>query len=1044
MMIRQRNKSMWSLALVAMVLLMLTMTSAAQADAILRVDFNSNQDGGGDSTTDADPSLSTANTNQEGWSSYHANHEAAAEFVTADYDGITITPAWPNTSDNRVQQSIDRGTGNDNNWDDADGWLNLITDFIGIDARTGNGGNGNWDGSTGTPTYMTLALGGLPAGVYGWTSFHHDTENVHGPFAVWVSTDGGDTFEQVDDGIMTDNTDGGNPESDARESGPDIYALSSTYQMTFAANGSDDVVLRFAPYAAVAVHRQIWGMNAFELEQLVTDSAGLPSPKSGATDVLRDSILTWVPGTSAVTHDLYLGTSFEDVNAATVPTAPGLDVNSLDPGRLDLDQTYYWRVDEVASNGEVFTGSVWSFTIEPTSIQIPGTDIVVTASSNSGETSLPEKTNDGSGLDEDGAHSIATETMWFTAMGDTDPWIQFEFADVKQVDVMKIWNSNSSAEGFLGYGVKGVEIAYSQDGETWAVFEDVNEFSQASGTPAYTQYDEIALGGIAAKMVRLNIQSNFGGFLESYSLSEVQFKAIPAAARTPMPESDSVDMTPDTELSWRSGRNVAESLISISTDPNALDDGSAMTATSNTNSINLSAFDIELGETYYWRVDEVNNADAVSVWPGPVWNLSTVEAIVVDDFESYANDSPDRPFQVWLDGYGYSADEFFPAGYNGNGTGAGIGHDIWSVASDHYNGSIMETTNVKSGGQSMPFYYSNSGSVASQTERTFATAQDWTIAGVKTLSIAFSGQEGNTGTLYVKINNTKVTYPHAAANIAMGAWQAWNIDLTSMNVQNVTTLQIGVDGAGASGMILIDDIKLYPTAGELIVPAEPDAAGLVGHWKFDENSGTTAADSSGNNNYGTVNGGAQWGAGKVGGALTFDGVDDMVVVNQSAGLPIYNNGTDNAYSISMWVKGAPQNDMRVFSEGSTTTNTPLLNLGTQNSGQFATYIRPEEGTVSNHPLSQAHPFDDTWHHLVWVDNNGTATLYVDGLADGGDFSYTRGTMALDTTSIGGILRAAPSHFFTGQIDEVRVYNQALSAGEALWLAGVTSAVDKPF
>ena len=123
-------------------------------------------------------------------------------------------------------------------------------------------------------------------------------------------------------------------------------------------------------------------------------------------------------------------------------------------------------------------------------------------------------------------------------------------------------------------------------------------------------------------------------------------------------------------------------------------------------------------------------------------------------------------------------------------------------------------------------------------------------------------------------------------------------------------------------------------------------------------------------------------------------------------------------------------------------------MGTHNSatptGQFAAYIRPDAGTTLNHPLSQAEPFDDTWHHITWVDDNGTATLYVDGLLDGGDFNYTRGTMALDTTSIGGILRADPSHWFTGQIDEVRIYSRALSAGEALGLAGKTQPIHKPF
>ena len=85
------NRTALILVTVAMAMFALTTTSAS-ADVILRVDFNSDQDGGGDSTTAGDPSLSEAAHNQEGWSSYHANHEVIAEFTTADYDGITVTP----------------------------------------------------------------------------------------------------------------------------------------------------------------------------------------------------------------------------------------------------------------------------------------------------------------------------------------------------------------------------------------------------------------------------------------------------------------------------------------------------------------------------------------------------------------------------------------------------------------------------------------------------------------------------------------------------------------------------------------------------------------------------------------------------------------------------------------------------------------------------------------------------------------------------------------------------------------------------------------
>lgn len=252
--------------MICLAVVVLMMASSASAGLVLRVDFNSNQDGGGDSAAAGDPGLSAAAHNQAGWSSYHANHEVAAEFSTANYGGITVTPDWPNTTDNRVQQSIDRGAGNDGNWNNAAGDIDLVTDFIGIDTRTGNGGNGNWDGTVGTPTYMTLTLGGLAAGTYEWTSFHHDTEHVHGPFAVWLSTDGGGTFVQLADGLMTDSSPGGTPDSGAIEGGPDAYLLPSTYRTSFTANGTDDVVLRFAPYSdAAGVHRQIWGMNGLEI-----------------------------------------------------------------------------------------------------------------------------------------------------------------------------------------------------------------------------------------------------------------------------------------------------------------------------------------------------------------------------------------------------------------------------------------------------------------------------------------------------------------------------------------------------------------------------------------------------------------------------------------------------------------------------------------------------------------------------------------------------------------------------------------------------------
>jgi hypothetical protein len=562
--------------------------------------------------------------------------------------------------------------------------------------------------------------------------------------------------------------------------------------------------------------------------------AVLPDPADDAEDVARSAVLGWTPGIFAVTHNVYLGESFTDVNNATVPTAAALDVNTFDPVDFEFDKTYYWRVDEVNGTPDrtVFKGSIWSFTAEPYSIIIPGSAIDVTASSVSNQLSPPENTINGSGLDAEGRHATANETMWFTAAPDLEPWIQYEFDGVKKLDVMKVWNSNGLAESSIGWGVKDVQVEYSVNGEDWDVLEGVNQLSRAPGLPGYDQYDVIAFNGIAAQYVRLNIQSNWGGILTSYSLSEVQFFMIPTQARTPVPASGSVDVRPDSIMTWRAGRDAAQHIVSMSTDPDALIEGSAASITSMTNRVDLRSLNVELDETYYWRVDEVNDAETVTVWASPVWQFSTSSSLVVDDFESYGNLSPDRPFQTWLDGFGYSADDFFPIAYNGNGTGSGVGHDIWSPSSPHFDGSIMEQTVTISGStQSLPFYFSNAGGAGSQIDRKWSVPQDWTVGGAQTLVVNFYGDPGNTGQLYVKVNNgSTVTYNGQASAMTTPYWTQWNINLTSLgvNLQSVTQLSFGV--ASGSGLVYIDDISLYkeaPTAASEQIWIEAESAAMT-------------------------------------------------------------------------------------------------------------------------------------------------------------------------------------------------------------------------
>ncbi len=204
---------------------------------------------------------------------------------------------------------------------------------------------------------------------------------------------------------------------------------------------------------------------------------------------------------------------------------------------------------------------------------------------------------------------------------------------------------------------------------------------------------------------------------------------------------------------------------------------------------------VDLGQTYYWKVVEINEAETPASWAGPVWSFSTKTALVVDDFESYTDDDGKRIYQAWIDGWDAP-----------NTNGAVVGYS---------QAPFAERTIIYGGKQSMPLAYNNSPAASSQAERTFDAAQDWTKYGLKTLSLMFYGDPNNTGQMYLKINNTKVVYSGSAEDLKRAQWQPWNIDLasTGANLESVAKLAIGIEGAGASGMLYIDDIRLYPQGG---------------------------------------------------------------------------------------------------------------------------------------------------------------------------------------------------------------------------------------
>lgn len=89
-----------------------------------------------------------------------------------------------------------------------------------------------------------------------------------------------------------------------------------------------------------------------------------PSPADGATGVEPNVVLSWSPVYLAISHDVYFGTDFNDVNDADTNSTEymgNFDVNYWDPCGLDIQTTYYWRVDGV-NDVNIWKGNVWDFT----------------------------------------------------------------------------------------------------------------------------------------------------------------------------------------------------------------------------------------------------------------------------------------------------------------------------------------------------------------------------------------------------------------------------------------------------------------------------------------------------------------------------------------------------------------------------------------------------------------------------------------------------------------------------------------------------------
>jgi hypothetical protein len=468
-------------------------------------------------------------------------------------------------------------------------------------------------------------------------------------------------------------------------------------------------------------------------------------PKHADGDLHADTWvnLSWGPGAYAVSHDVYIGDNFDDVNTGAEGTFIGSQTATFFvagfpgfayPDGLVPGTAYYWRIDEVNDTepNSPWKGDLWSFSIPPKTAYNPEPA--------------------------DGAEAVG-------------------------VDDSLSWTP--------GFGAKLHHVYFGDN------FDEVDNAAGAipQGTATYTPGTLKMAKTYYWRVDEFDVVEMHKGDVWSFITQ--------GAVGSPEPSNGAVDVTQTPTLTWVPGVFADTHEVYFGADEASLE----LKGSGNLGSESYDAGNFEWNTTYYWRIDEANNANADSPWTGPLWSFTTANFLVVDDFESYndldpADPASNRIFNAWLDGFDNPA-------VNGSVVG-------------NSNPPFAEQTIVHGGLQSMPMAYDNAVG-KSEATLTLTSNRDWTVNGVNTLTIWFRGDSANAAeNLYVAVNgNTVVNNDNPDAALRT-SWTQWNIDLTrfadqGVSLANVDSITLGLGNrnnpvAGGSGIMYFDDIRLYAPA----------------------------------------------------------------------------------------------------------------------------------------------------------------------------------------------------------------------------------------
>jgi hypothetical protein len=277
------------------------------------------------------------------------------------------------------------------------------------------------------------------------------------------------------------------------------------------------------------------------------------------------------------------------------------------------------------------------------------------------------------------------------------------------------------------------------------------------------------------------------------------------AVSDPNPANGAVDVDPAQILTWDAG-GVAESHdVYFGTDVDAVKNATTDSPEyKGPKALGEESYDpgkLMLNTAYFWRIDEVNNTNPDSPWPGNVWGFTTGNYLVIDDFEDY-NADDNQIWFAWHDGLG-AGTPGTPGYLPGNGTGSAVG--------DESTLSYTEETIVHGGNQSMPIAYDNNkqGSAKySEVKLTLTDQRDWREDGVTELSLWFRGNPASTGSF--------VEGPIGTYTMTGSGADIWAVDGVEADEFHYAFKTLAGTGSIVARVESVDNTNAWAKAGVMI------------------------------------------------------------------------------------------------------------------------------------------------------------------------------------------------------------------------------------